>query len=436
MKAWRPKPRAGADYGAMKLNGEEGFVLSRLDGSTSVEHLVAMTGLPEGKVAKILDTLVDQGAIERDPDRAAPVPEPALRTGAAPARRPAARGAAKLASEDAAATALHEMSASVLDALTDATVEEAVPSDILDAWRREVAAKSDDVDVADPLAEATADVARPRAQTEGEDAAGDVSDSDVDASESDASAAGDVEGQDDAPVPEEEERNYRKLYETVFHPLSDDERVAAAKTEKAGRLLALCFDPLPSVVRAIFENLEAGFPHARLVANHHRTPQGLDAVVAKPELMRDQQVQRMLLRNIQLAEPQLKKLLQPKRLAQIYKITIDRDVAERNRQKARNIMRAKWSTAQAEERCELVYGTEGRCLQQLIGLPFDSHTVTLLCARPIVSLVLIQNLARFPSTTPPLLIHLMRQPTVKRQVQLRNMILQHPNCPGDLKRKA
>lgn len=396
MKDWRPKPKTGTDLAGLKLSGEEGFVLSRIDGSTSVENLVHLTGMPEGKVQRILDTLVDQGAVERGPSAAgASVP-------------------------DVAATALHEMSPSQMDYLADATQEEAeVPADILEQWRKEVAAKEDAGNPA--LAEMTT--------------GGDEGDHDGDEDEDVVDESIDASAEDDEPD-QAEELNYRKLYETTYAAVAEDVRVAAAKAETGASLMALCFDPVPVVVRAIFENMSAGFPHARLVAAHHRTPQGLDAVVAKPEFLRDATVQRMLLRNVQLSEPQLKKLLQPKRLAVIYKITIDRDVAERNRQKARNVLRSKWATAQAEERAEMIFGTEGRCLQQLTGLPFDSHTTTLLCARPIASLVLVQNLARFPSTTPPLLAHLMKQPMVKRQVQLRNLILQHPNCPSDVKRKA
>lgn len=432
MKDWRPKPKADADLSRLRLTGEEGFVLSRLDGATSVENLVHLTGMPANKVAKILDTLVDQGAVERGPagapgGRAAPSTAPSPLVGDAP---------------DAAATALHEISPSQMDFLGEATVEEAVPADVLEQWRRDVADKERGRN--DALAETTSDGAQPLLTAA--DAARAASD-DVDASEESEASADDA--QDDAeeegadgdaeeeePVDEAAELNYRKLYQTTYAELGEDDRVAAAKSETGARLCALCFDPLPVVVRAIFENSAAGFPHARLVANHHRTPQGLDAVVAKPEFLRDAQVQRMLLRNVQLAEPQLKKLLQPKRLALVYKVTIDRDVAERNRQKARNILRSKWSTCQAEERADLIFQTEGRCLTQLAGLPFDSHTTTLLCARPLASLVLVQNLARFASTPPPLLSHLMKQPMVKRQPQLRALITQHPNCPAEAKRKA
>jgi hypothetical protein len=58
-----------------------------------------------------------------------------------------------------------------------------------------------------------------------------------------------------------------------------------------------------------------------------------------------------------------------------------------------------------------------------------------LCARTYNSVLLIQNLARFGPTPPQLIVHLLRQGLVKRQAQLKNMLFQHPNCPGDAKRR-
>jgi hypothetical protein len=142
-----------------------------------------------------------------------------------------------------------------------------------------------------------------------------------------------------------------------------------------------------------------------------------------------------LLANPMLGDAQFKKVLQPKPLAQIYKWALSRDLPERNRQKVRLMLRTKWGVADGEERATLIWSTEGRCLQYLIGLQIDSKATTLLCARSIHSVMLIQSLARFTATPPPLLNHLARQPIVKRQPNLRTMIMQHPNCPSELKRK-
>ncbi|MEM1207500.1 MAG: hypothetical protein AAGN66_29965, partial [Acidobacteriota bacterium] len=56
----------------------------------------------------------------------------------------------------------------------------------------------------------------------------------------------------------------------------------------------------------------------------------------------------------------------------------------------------------------------------------------LLCRRPMNSPMLVRNLARWPSSTPPVLQHLGRQAVVKRSVDLRNQILRHPNGPSKL----
>jgi hypothetical protein len=232
------------------------------------------------------------------------------------------------------------------------------------------------------------------------------------------------------------EANYRKLFETQLHDLPLEEREKLARTESGPVLLALCFDPVPGVIHGIFENPQVGFPHARLVARHHRTPQGIEAVFTRAELARDAQVQRWLMANPMLQDAHFKKLLGPKRIGVIYKWALSRDLPEKNRQKVRNTLRAKWGTAEGDERANLIFTTEGRVLQMLIGLPLDSMTVQQLCARTIHSVMLVQNLARFASTPPALLTHLLRQATVKRQVHLRTMIFQHPNCPSTEKRKT
>jgi hypothetical protein len=45
-----------------------------------------------------------------------------------------------------------------------------------------------------------------------------------------------------------------------------------------------------------------------------------------------------------------------------------------------------------------------------------------------------QNLVRFSACPPAILVHLLRQPFVRRQQHLKNMILQHANVPSEAKR--
>ncbi len=64
-------------FAGLKLSPEEGFVLSRVEGATTVKELVALTGLDEGRVAEIVARLSEVGALEVDPPPApAPAPEP------------------------------------------------------------------------------------------------------------------------------------------------------------------------------------------------------------------------------------------------------------------------------------------------------------------------------------------------------------------------
>ena len=416
MHDWKPRLRPGVRLETLPLTAEEGFVLSRLDGLTSIGQLTHLCALPEGRVREIVDRLIILDILEGDPQQQA-VPGLGLaRTSPAIS----AQGAAPLPVVPAETLARSPNGGAphIIDDFDEPT-EDGLPPDIV-ARAEALAAlaeMSDDGEL--PVDNAEAPATGP---------ADDENDPAVDADPAfrDISAEGD----------EEDAHTGRKLYELELRKLSEGERVQLARVTDERHLTALCFDPVPHVIQAVFDNAAAGFSQARLVARHHRTPQGLDALLARAELARDAQVQGLLLANPMLQEPQLKRILQPKPLAQIYKWSLSRDLPERNRQKVRALLRGKWTTVQAEERAELVFTTEGRVLLQLIGVPFDSHTTSILCGRNYHSPLLIQNLARFSATPPQLLSHLLKQAVVKRQAHLRTMLIQHPNCPSDAKRKA
>ncbi len=73
---WTPRPAAGCDVLALQLGTEEGFVLSRIDGSTDLDQLALVTGLPAARLEAILARLVREGAVEapRGAPRTAPTP--------------------------------------------------------------------------------------------------------------------------------------------------------------------------------------------------------------------------------------------------------------------------------------------------------------------------------------------------------------------------
>jgi hypothetical protein len=117
-----------------------------------------------------------------------------------------------------------------------------------------------------------------------------------------------------------------------------------------------------------------------LVAAHHRTPSGLEALAARAALAADAGVRRALLRNPQLSVALLRRLHGGRRLLEQHKFVVSRDVPEQTRRAARELLRARFSTAEVEERVEVVVKTERRCLASLAGVPIDGKTAALLCA--------------------------------------------------------
>ena len=226
---------------------------------------------------------------------------------------------------------------------------------------------------------------------------------------------------------------HRQLFETKLHPLREDERETLAATAGEPELSALCFDPTPRAVRAVLENPAMGLAHARLIAAHHRNAAGLEALGEKASLLQDAEVQRLLLRNPQSPVPLLQRLLSRRRLAEVYQATQSRELPERNRRTAGDALRRRFAETTSEERVELILRTEGRALAALAGLSLDGKAAGLLCARTLTSVLLIENLARWPATPPAVIAHLLKQPMVLRMPQLRTLLRRHPNRPASEK---
>jgi hypothetical protein len=389
-----PEP---AEPDPVELSEEESTVLMMLDGATSLGELSATTGVEEPRLRTVIRRLESLGLLEGAPTHLTAHPP---------------------------AAAAPDTERVVEDDTTDVTraAAEADTTEPPDADTTEVGDAAEVTDATDVVTEPNGDA--------------DVTDA------TDVAPVAEEPSAEAAPEPEEPGRaalelDYRKRFETELRPLAADARahLAATSADKP-TLLALCFDPDVAVLRALLENPNVGLDHARLAAFHHRTQGGLDALAARGDFFRDAQVVRRLLRNPMLGEPLLRRLLKPKRLIEVYKLTNDRDVPERSRGSARQVFRAKFTTAEPEERCELIWSTEGRVLVALSGCTFDSRTSAMICGRPVLSVQLIQSLARFPATPPMILSHLLKQPLVKRQAHLRNMLLQHPNAPSDAKRRG
>jgi hypothetical protein len=236
-------------------------------------------------------------------------------------------------------------------------------------------------------------------------------------------------------APPIDELNFRGIYETRFRDLDTGLRQDAALHCSGGpELFALCLDPAPEVIASLLDNSHFGLDHARTVALHHKTPAGLEILARRAQLLRDQHVQRRLLQNQQTPDTVLERVLRLKRLLDIYRLSIDRDLPERNRTKIRTRLRPSFAHAEPEERAALIIKTEGRCLVALSGCTFDGRTTQILCNQSFLSTLFIQNLARFPATPPALIAKLQRSPMVQRQPQLRMLLARHPNAGGEGRR--
>ena len=227
---------------------------------------------------------------------------------------------------------------------------------------------------------------------------------------------------------------HRKLYETALRQLTADERAARAKAAEDPELSALCFDPLPQVIHALLDNPRFDLVQARLVAAHHPTSAGLDALAARAAFAADASVRRALLRNPQLSTALLRRLYGGRRLLEQHKLVVSRDIPEQTRRAARDVLRTRFSNAEAEERVEVIVKTEGRCLTSLAGLPVDGKTAALLCGRTYSSTLLVQNISRWAACPPALIAHLMKQELVRRSAALKLALQRHPNAPSDSRR--
>jgi hypothetical protein len=142
-------------------------------------------------------------------------------------------------------------------------------------------------------------------------------------------------------------------------------------------------------------------------------------------------VRRALFRNPQLPAALLRRLHGGRRLLEQHKLVVSRDVPEQTRRAARELLRARFGTADAEERVEVILKTEGRCLPSLAGLPIDGKTAALLCARPYTSTLLVQNISRWAACPPALIAHLLKQELVRRSAALKLQLQRHPNAPAE-----
>ncbi|HJV21761.1 MAG TPA: hypothetical protein VJ570_03640 [Holophagaceae bacterium] len=220
----------------------------------------------------------------------------------------------------------------------------------------------------------------------------------------------------------------RERFETVLKPLGGDARQALARTAQEPDLSALCFDPLPEVIQALLENPRMAGLQARLVAAHHRTSAGLEALVGRTAFAHDEGVRRALLRNPILPPALYRRLWSNRRLHEQYLVAISKEAPEQTRTMAREVLRTTFVQRAGDERAELIVNTEGRCLALLPTATLDGQATAILCRRTYTSTLFIQNLGRWSACPPQLVAHLRRQDLVKRNAVLRQMLERHPNA--------
>jgi hypothetical protein len=345
------------DFRNLKLSPEEGFVLSRVDGTMSLKDLIALTGLDEARVAEIVGRLADEGALEVERD----------------ADSPATASAAQRERE---------------------REREREPEESAEAGPEVEAPGEEDAESSEPV---------------------------------------DPEAQERE---RRDERNYRQLYETIYHPMDRDRRLKAASEVEGADLLALCLDADPQIVTAVLANPHAGLDHARMIAQHHRTQIGLEGVAKRSDHLKDAIVQRRLLQNPLLPTTILHRIVNPKMMMEVYKTAIDREIPERSRMLTREALRKKFMLASSDEKASLLFKTEGRCLAYLVNCSLDAHATQILCGKSTYTNLFIQNFARWSATPPALLAHLVKLPVVRHNQGLRKMLLKHPNMPGEAKRSG
>ncbi len=417
MKEWIPTRLSFDPH--LSLSRADIFVLSRIDGALTVGDLVDITGLGMPEIEGILLNLVRQGAVAAPTSASEPPPLDELEE-LGPADEALAGPSSWIADQmplRAPAPSEPELAVLVEPRRKSLKPGEHLAPSIFPAIFPALAA----------VETATATETPPENATDSEPAPLE----NEAMTEAAAPESGDLAAEEGGG----DERSYRALYEAELHKLPLAQRITTARTCTDPTLMALCFDADPQVIRGVLENDRVNTGHARLIAFHHRNPVGLDHVAARVEFMRDAQVQRRLLRNTQLNEALCKRLLMPRRLIEIYKTSNDRDVPDRTRNGAKGLFKMKYSQSAPDEKFELIWNTEGRVLPLLIGQPIDQKTAAMICSRTMTSVMLIQSLARFPGTPPSVLVHMLKQPMVKRQAHLKNMLLQHPNVPSEAKRR-
>jgi hypothetical protein len=429
--AWIPKLNLQFDYKTLDLNREEAFVLSQLDGATSILNLVHLTGLPKEQVREVLLKLYLSGAlIELD------IPDDIVRD-------------ARLAKEGLIESeADFEVDHQGFDALEldysgfddQLVTDEQRASDALALLREEEALERGGMPEkkAAPVLQApvveeeelSGETIAFRSETSN-DLSGRVDLNQV--RERPAEAPVQVPAPLDV-IPEASEDvrrrklvQFKKLYKAIATEMNQEQRIAAAGKSDGDELCALCFDQRPEVVAAVMNNPHSSVIQGRLIAAQHKNPVILARLAEHPRFGIDSTLRRYLLGNKRGADSLYQSLFELMSLGEVAELCWGGEITERAKRTGMKTLRKLYQRAKAEERLDLIVNSDGACLTGPGALNLDTKTAALLCKADLASPDLVHNLASCCSTPTNLVTHLSRLPQVRSSAPLRNLLQQHPN---------
>lgn len=226
----------------------------------------------------------------------------------------------------------------------------------------------------------------------------------------------------------------RRVYMDRFADMDVDLRATAAKEGDVLTMRALAYDPMPRVISALMENPNFSVNEARIIAREHKSGIGLQMLTQRTRLLADPEVRRRLLKNGHVSAQIIGTLLRGKPLLSIYQVGISHDVPENTKSFARAEMRRAFAERGADEKVPLILKTDGRILTLVTGVALDGRAISMIIARTAMSPMLIRNFAQWPTTPPPILVHMLKLPQVARDKSLQQTILRHPNVPSQYKR--
>ena len=206
-------------------------------------------------------------------------------------------------------------------------------------------------------------------------------------------------------------------------------RAEMARQAQGAALQALCLDPDPEVISALFDNPAVDVEIVKLMARAQRSDEALIVLGARSPHVTELEVQALLLGNTHTPEGLLQMILGELSLDQLFAASIKQQLAEPARELARSLLRERFVKSTPHVRSQLVLDTAGACLAAIPDFVLDEDTADLLAHHKYTDAALVSVLAENQSTPLRLLQILYRQPVVLQTPSLREALISHPNWP-------